>query len=74
MPAENKRHHYHALDGYRFIAASLIVLHHYNGGFALGLERFTPIVNALPTMVDFFFVLSGFVIACTYAELAAECP
>jgi peptidoglycan/LPS O-acetylase OafA/YrhL len=68
MPAEIKRPHYRALDGYRFIAASLIVLHHYNGRFALGLERLTPAVDALPAMVDFFFVLSGFVITCTYMD------
>ena len=68
MSADNKRPHYRALDGYRFIAASLIVLHHYNGGFALGIERLTPAVNALPVMVDFFFVLSGFVMTCTYMD------
>jgi peptidoglycan/LPS O-acetylase OafA/YrhL len=59
---------YRSLDGYRFIAASLVVLYHYNGDFGLGLERATPIVHSLNVMVDFFFVLSGFVIACTYAE------
>jgi peptidoglycan/LPS O-acetylase OafA/YrhL len=70
MSAANleSRPRYRALDGYRFIAASLVVLYHYNGDFGLGLERATPIVKSLSVMVDFFFVLSGFVIACTYAE------
>jgi peptidoglycan/LPS O-acetylase OafA/YrhL len=58
---------YRGLDGYRFIAASLIVLFHYNGDFELGLENATPIAKSLSVMVDFFFVLSGFVIAATYA-------
>ena len=64
----NSRPRYRALDGYRFIAASLVVLFHYNGDFGLGLERVTPIVKGLSVMVDFFFVLSGFVIATTYAH------
>jgi peptidoglycan/LPS O-acetylase OafA/YrhL len=65
-PVSNQR--YRALDGYRFIAASLVVLYHYNGDFGLGLEHATPAVKSLTVMVDFFFVLSGFVIATTYAE------
>jgi peptidoglycan/LPS O-acetylase OafA/YrhL len=65
-PASRSR--YRALDGYRFIAASLVVLYHYNGDFGLGIECVTPLVNSLSVMVDFFFVLSGFVIALTYAE------
>ncbi|MBI2714006.1 MAG: acyltransferase [Rhizobiales bacterium] len=59
---------YRALDGYRFIAASLIVLFHYDGDFGLGRGQLTPVVRSLDVMVDFFFVLSGFVIAVTYGE------
>lgn len=62
----NSAARYRGLDGYRFIAASLIVLFHFNSDFELGLERSTPIVNSLSVMVDFFFVLSGFVIAASY--------
>jgi peptidoglycan/LPS O-acetylase OafA/YrhL len=71
MPATNLGlpQRYRALDGYRFIAASLIVLFHYDGDFGLGLGRITPIVKSLDVMVDFFFVLSGFVIAVTYSQV-----
>jgi peptidoglycan/LPS O-acetylase OafA/YrhL len=68
MTITNLPQRYRALDGYRFIAASLIVLFHYDGDFGLGLGGITPIVKSLDVMVDFFFVLSGFVIAMTYSE------
>lgn len=57
---------YLALDGYRFLAASLVALHHFNTDFQIGLERFSSGVAGLGVMVDFFFVLSGFVIAVGY--------
>jgi peptidoglycan/LPS O-acetylase OafA/YrhL len=63
---------YRALDSYRFVAASLIVLFHYDGDFGLGLSRVIPAVKTLDVMVDFFFVLSGFVIASTYCESMAS--
>jgi peptidoglycan/LPS O-acetylase OafA/YrhL len=63
----NSNPRYRSLDAYRFIAASLVVLYHYNADFGLGLENSTPIAKGLTVMVDFFFVLSGFVIAMTYA-------
>jgi peptidoglycan/LPS O-acetylase OafA/YrhL len=59
---------YRSLDSYRFIAASLVVLHHYHADFAMRLGALTPIVTRLEVMVDFFFALSGFVIAVTYAR------
>ncbi len=57
---------YYALDGYRFIAASLVAVYHYNTDFRLGLEQLSPAVPQLGVMVDFFFLLSGFVIAVSY--------
>lgn len=59
---------YRALDGYRFIAASLVVLYHYNLEFGLGIEAYLPAVKKLYALVDFFFVLSGFVIAISYLD------
>jgi peptidoglycan/LPS O-acetylase OafA/YrhL len=63
---------YRSLDSYRFIAASLVVLLHYHEDFAMHLGAVTPIVNKLEVMVDFFFVLSGFVIAITYGKAMAN--
>ncbi|HEX3936139.1 MAG TPA: acyltransferase [Xanthobacteraceae bacterium] len=64
----NSNPRYRSLDGYRFIAASLVVLLHFHGEFGLQLGAATPVVTSLEVMVDFFFVLSGFVIAITYGK------
>ncbi|NLR69413.1 acyltransferase [Novosphingobium sp. ERN07] len=61
-PALAKR--YAALDGMRGLAALAVALYHW------GLAT-TPIVPAGYLAVDFFFVLSGFVIALTYSERLA---
>lgn len=65
---------YRALDGYRFIAASLVVLYHYNLDFGLGIEAYLPAVKKLYALVDFFFVLSGFVIAMSYIDRVGTLP
>ena len=65
---------YRALDGYRFIAASLVVLYHYNLDFGLGIEAYLPAVKKLYALVDFFFVLSGFVIATSYIDRVGTLP
>jgi peptidoglycan/LPS O-acetylase OafA/YrhL len=54
------------LDSYRFIAASLICVYHFNKANVLGLATLSPLFENMRLMVDFFFVLSGFVIARTY--------
>jgi len=59
---------YVGLDFLRFVAASLVVLYHYDTFFDLRLDRFGLNVSRLNSMVDFFFILSGFVIATAYAE------
>ncbi len=58
---------YRILDSYRFIAASLVCLYHFNKADVLGLQALAPGFSNIQLMVDFFFVLSGFVIARTYA-------
>jgi peptidoglycan/LPS O-acetylase OafA/YrhL len=68
----NSNPRYRSLDSYRFIAAGLVVLLHYHEEFALKLGAVTPIVTKLEVMVDFFFVLSGFVIAVTYGKAMAN--
>jgi peptidoglycan/LPS O-acetylase OafA/YrhL len=57
---------YRILDSYRFIAASLICLYHFNKADVLGLQGVSPAFLNIQLMVDFFFCLSGFVIAKTY--------
>jgi peptidoglycan/LPS O-acetylase OafA/YrhL len=58
---------YRVLDAYRFLAALMVALGHFNGSFALGIESFTPYGVRFNLFVDFFFILSGFVIALNYA-------
>ncbi len=57
---------YRILDSYRFIAASLICLYHFNKADVLGLQGLSPAFLGIQLMVDFFFCLSGFVIGATY--------
>lgn len=66
MQSTNNSARYVVLDSYRFLAASGVVLFHYNIDFQLGLAtRFTIVAN-LSCMVDFFFMLSGFVMVQGY--------
>ncbi len=57
---------YRILNSYRFIAASLVCVYHFNKANILGLATLSPLFENIRLMVDFFFVLSGFVIAKTY--------
>lgn len=59
-------HEYRALDAYRFLAAALVAVGHFDDGFQLGLERFSPLAVRFGLFVDFFFILSGFVIGLNY--------
>lgn len=61
-----------ALDGYRFIAALCVVVYHYDAEFGVGLAHVSPAVGRLNAFVDFFFILSGFVIAVAYAGRMAS--
>jgi peptidoglycan/LPS O-acetylase OafA/YrhL len=58
--------HYRVLDSYRFLAASLVCIYHFNKDNVLGLNTISPLFHQFRLGVDFFFVLSGFVIARTY--------
>ena len=61
MPADATRHRYAALDAMRGLAAFAVVVYH--------LDR--PYAPSAYIAVDFFFVLSGFVIARAYGEKLA---
>jgi peptidoglycan/LPS O-acetylase OafA/YrhL len=63
---------YRILDSYRFIAASLICVYHFNKADILGLVLVSPLFGNIRLMVDFFFILSGFVIARTYLHKVAD--
>ena len=59
--------HYEILDGLRGVAAVMVVIFHtfeaWNGGI-----RFRQIINHGYMAVDFFFLLSGFVVAYAYDD------
>lgn len=59
--------HYEILDGLRGVAAIIVVAFHifeaFNGG-----SRFAQIINHGYLAVDFFFLLSGFVVAYAYDD------
>ena len=68
MGSSSQTPRFAALDGYRFFAATGVVLFHFDMDFHLGLAKMVPAVAHLSTMVDFFFMLSGFVIAIGYMD------
>ncbi len=63
--------HYEILDGLRGVAAIMVVTFHvfetFNGG-----SRFNQIINHGYLAVDFFFLLSGFVVAYAYDDRWAK--
>lgn len=62
------RHHV-ALDGWRGVAALMTALFHFASASPISA---TPLVRNSWLFVDFFFVLSGFVIAANYQRRIAE--
>ena len=61
------KHHYEILDGLRGVASVVVIAFHvfetFNGG-----SRFAQIINHGYLAVDFFFLLSGFVVAYAYDD------
>ena len=62
---------FHVLDGWRGVCALLVALFHVN---AVGHFYGLPVVRNGLLFVDFFFVLSGFVITHAYAERVSFRP
>ena len=67
----NKATRFEALDGWRGVCACLVVLFHFHGFSPL---YSSPLVRNSYLFVDFFFVLSGFVIAFNYATRLGDWP
>lgn len=59
--------HYEILDGLRGVAALAVVIFHCFEAFTFG-NRFDQLMNHGYLAVDFFFLLSGFVIAYSYDD------
>ena len=60
-----------ALDTYRFLAASGVIAYHFENHFRPLLAQPTHVFDRFSLFVDFFFVLSGFVIMHTYGARIA---
>jgi hypothetical protein len=59
--------HYQILDGLRGVAALTVVIFHTFEAYA-NVDRFTQTLNHGYLAVDFFFLLSGFVVAYAYDD------
>ena len=64
MPALKR---YAVLDSYRYLAAAAVVLYHCEANFAPLLQTQAEILEKFRLCVDFFFVLSGFVLMHSYS-------
>lgn len=60
--------HYHLLNGLRGVAALLVVAYHIFEGYAFAGGGMISTINHGYLAVDFFFMLSGFVIAYAYDD------
>jgi peptidoglycan/LPS O-acetylase OafA/YrhL len=65
IPAAPLHHRFAALDGWRGIAAICVAFYHFSVYSHISSSQF---VHNTYLLVDFFFVLSGFVISYTYAD------
>src|SRR4249919_2004598 len=63
----DSKSHYQILDGLRGVASVLVIIFHVLESFTGG-NRFIQIINHGYLAVDFFFLLSGFVIAYAYDD------
>ena len=60
--------HYHLLDGLRGVAALMVIWYHVFEGYAFAGGTTTDTFNHGYLAVDFFFILSGFVIGYAYDD------
>jgi peptidoglycan/LPS O-acetylase OafA/YrhL len=69
--ATGPRRNFAALEGWRGVSAFIVALSHFGHGVVWHLSGSAFLLNAY-LLVDFFFVLSGFVIAHAYGERLAD--
>ena len=60
--------HYHLLDGLRGVAALMVIWYHVFEGYAFASDTMITTFNHGYLAVDFFFILSGFVIGYAYDD------
>ena len=73
MQAYNSKPHYALLDGLRGVAALLVVWYHVFEGFQFaGNKPVIDFINHGYLAVDFFFILSGFVVATPTTTVGAR--
>ena len=72
MAFSDTKPHYHLLDGLRGVAALLVVWYHVFEGFAFAGNTLIEHINHGYLAVDFFFILSGFVISYAYDDRWAK--
>lgn len=70
-PYLETKKHYPILDGLRGVASVMVIVFHVLETFSGG-NRFAQIINHGYLAVDFFFVLSGFVVAYAYDDRWAK--
>ena len=66
------RHRYAVLDTFRFFAALGVVLYHFEGHLSALRPHPSDNLDRFQSLVDFFFVLSGFVLMHTYGGRIAD--
>ena len=71
QPTPRNAVRFEALDGWRGVCALLVVLFHFHGNSPV---HGSGLVRNSYLFVDFFFVLSGFVIAWNYSDRLADWP
>lgn len=75
LPAAGVKGEIRTLTSLRGVAALGVILYHFRNQFgsAIQPDLLTPFFQRSFMLVDFFFILSGFVIALSYATLFQEC-
>src|SRR5882762_5908334 len=63
----DSKNHYPILDGLRGVASVIVIVFHVFEAFTGG-NKFVQIINHGYLAVDFFFLLSGFVVAYAYDD------
>ncbi len=66
------RERYLVLDTWRYVAAAGVVFYHYENHFQPYLSAPSHVLGRFTYLVDFFFILSGFVLMHTYGSTVSD--